>query len=83
MAALVFLAQTLVAVHGVVHLTLGENDHCAIAQFAPSLSSCTAAAHAAPVLPQAAPAVVVPFTPALRAVAPLRTEPIRGPPVPA
>jgi len=83
LAGLVLVAQTVLAVHGVVHITRGDDDHCEIAQFAPSLAGCAPATALAPDLPQAVAPEFIPFAPVVRAVLSLRQEPVRGPPVPA
>lgn len=83
MAALLFAAQTVVALHGVVHLTRGDTDHCEIAQFAPSLSGCAPVAAAPPDVPPIAAVSVTSGPTLLRASEPLQDHPVRGPPAAA
>lgn len=80
MAALLFVAQTVLAVHGVVHLTLGDDDHCEIAQFAPFVADCAPAAAAPAALPPIAAPPVVSIPSVLRASEPLQDNAVRGPP---
>lgn len=80
LAALVLVAQTVVAVHGVVHLTRGDGDRCEIALFAPTLSGCAPVMAPTPDLPPAVAARVPDARPVLRASTPLHEHPVRGPP---
>ncbi len=83
LAALVLAAQTVLAVHGVVHLTRGDDDHCELAHFAPTLAGCAPSTTTSPALPRvAAPPLPGPPT-ALRASEPLRDHLVRGPPAAA
>jgi hypothetical protein len=80
LAALLLTAQTVLAVHGVVHLTRGDHDHCEIAQFAPFTADCAPAAAAPPILPRIAAPPVLAVPTLFRAVEPLQENTVRGPP---
>jgi hypothetical protein len=83
LAALVLAAQTVLAVHGVVHLTRGDHDRCEIALFAPTLAGCAPASAPTPDLPRVTAPPLPVSLPTLRASEPLRDHPVRGPPAAA
>jgi hypothetical protein len=80
LAALVLVAQTVLAVHGVVHLTLGDDDHCEIAQFAPFVADCAPTAAPAADLPRIPTPPVLSAPVVFRTLEPLWDLRVRGPP---